>query len=306
MVENLSRFRFHMKRTRVVLVIVILFSGVFGTIYAVNSWISVPVGSAMLIVDATTKSISDPIIGPAGGFYINGFKKMLGLQYGVSVYIATDTFEGTIACFSSDQLEMQIQVLIRWSLDASKLKALYINYPSLNYKQKTVQSIMEKTIRFVTKNFTALETIAFREGVSRTIEEEVAKAITKEASLGDAVIDLSLDVKNIGYPKKYTDAIEDKLAAEQAKIQAQFEYERTLTLARAEAESKIIVANGTKEAMRTIISITGQTNSTRIAELYLTLEALKTMAPNTQSFIVIFGSEGIPLVYPLTTNSTAP
>jgi regulator of protease activity HflC (stomatin/prohibitin superfamily) len=263
-----------MTRLRVIVLVLILISGIFGAIYAVNSWISVPVGSVMLIVDATTKSISDPIIGPAGGFYLDGFKKMLGLQYGVSVYIATDTFEGTIACFSSDQLEMQIQVLIRWSIDT-------------------------------TKNFTALETIAFREGVSRTIEEEVAKAIAQEASLGDAVIDLSLDVKNIGYPKKYTDAIEDKLAAEQAKIQAQFEYERTLTLARAESESKIIVANGTKEAIRTIISITGQTNATRIAELYLTLEALKTIAPNTQSFIVIFGSGGIPLVYPLT-NATAP
>ncbi len=295
-----------MSRIRVIAVILILAFGVFGTIYAVNSWISVPVGSAMLIVDATTKTISDPILGPAGGFYMDGLKKMLGLQYGVSVYVATDTYEGTIACFSSDQLEMQIQVLIRWSLNTAHLKALYQNYPALNYKQKTIQSIMEKTIRFVTKNFTALETIAYREGVARIIEEEVAKAIAKEASLGDAVIDVSLDVKNIGYPKKYTDAIEDKLAAEQAKIQAQFEYERALTLARAESEAKIIVANGTREAIGIIVSITGETNATRIAELYLTLEALKTIASNTQSFIVIFGSEGIPLVYPLTTNTTSP
>ena len=165
---------------------------------------------------------------------------------------------------------------------------------------------MEKTIRFVTKDYTALETIALRQGIANIIEDSVRNAITLEPSLGDVVIDLTLDLKNIGYPKTYTDAIESKLASEQAKIQAEFEYERALTLARAESEAKVIVANGTKEAIDTIISISGTTNSTRITELYLTLEALKAIAPNTKSFTVIFGSGGIPLVYPISTNSTTP
>ena len=287
-------------------IIILVFAGVFGALLAANSWVNVGVGTAMIIVDASTRTISDPFLGPIAGFYIDGSKKILGLQYPVFIYIATDTFEVVVPCFSSDQLEMQIQVLMRWTLDPAKIKALYSNYPSLNYKEKAIESIMEKTIRLVTKNFTTLETIAFREAVVRTIEEQVFAAIREEPSLGSALLHLEMDVKNIGYPVKYTAAIEDKLAAEQAKIQAEFEYERALTLARAESQSKIIVAEGIKEAINTIVSITGETNSTRIAELYLTLEAMKTIAPNAQSFIVIFGSGGIPLVYPIPTNSTLP
>jgi regulator of protease activity HflC (stomatin/prohibitin superfamily) len=286
--------------------IILVFATVFGVLWAANSWLNVGQGYATLIVDAQSRTVSEPIIGASAGLYINGFSRMIGLQYPVSVYIATDTFQEDLSCFSADQLEMTIQVLISWRLDPSRVKQLYMSYPFLNYKEKAIQSIMEKTIRFVTKNYTALETIAFREGVANTIQTAVSEALSKEPSLSQALMEFRLDLKNIGYPKTYTDAIEKKLAAEQAKIQAQFEYERALTLAKAEADSKVIVANGTRDAVRTIISITGETNSTRITELYLTLEALKNVAPNTQSFVVIFGSGGIPLVYPLPTNSTLP
>jgi regulator of protease activity HflC (stomatin/prohibitin superfamily) len=164
---------------------------------------------------------------------------------------------------------------------------------------------MEKTMRLVTKNFTTLETIEFRETLVHTIEQEVYRAISEEESLGGALYHLEMDVKNIGYPVKYTEAIEAKLAAEQAKIQAQFEYDRLLILASAEAQSKIIVANGTQQAIDAILQITGETNTTRIAELYLTVEAIKTVAPTTENFIVIFG-QGPPLVYPIPADSTTP
>ncbi len=209
---------------------------------------------------------------------------------------------------------MQIEVLVRWSLDPEKIKDLYNNYPNLNYKETAIESIMEETIRLITKNYTALETIEFRDVVRDQVEEAVLKELDTEPSLASALTRFELDLKNIGYPAKYTSAIEDKLVAEQQKIQADFEKERILVLANAtaqeliieaggEAQAKVIEANATKEAIELVLESVGQDgNQTRIAELYLWVQALQRIAPDIE--ILIVGADGVPVLIP--TNSTTP
>jgi len=269
--------------------------------------ISVGVGHAVLLVDPLTKSTSEPIVGPT---YIVKAPWVTA----VDVYYATDSFEDTIGCFSSDQLEMQIQILLRWSLDPDKLRALYQNYPRLNYKQSAIESIMAETIRLVTKNFTALQTIEFRDVVRNQIETAVRQEVEAEPSLGNALVQFEFDLRNIGYPAKYTSAIEDKLVAEQQKIQADFEKQRILVLANAtaqqviieaagEAEAKVIEANATKIAIESILEPLGQSgNETRIAEIYLWVQTLQRIAPDID--ILIVGTEGTPIMIP--TDSTTP
>ena len=121
------------------------------------------------------------------------------------------------------------------------------------------------------------------------------------------------DLRNIGYPAKYTSAIEDKLVAEQQKIQADFEKQRILVLANAtaqeviikasgEAEAKVIEANATQQAIQAVLEPLGQSgNETRIAELYLWVQTLQKIAPDID--ILIVGNEGIPIMIP--TNSTS-
>jgi regulator of protease activity HflC (stomatin/prohibitin superfamily) len=265
--------------------------------------VNVGVGHAVILVDPVSKSISDPVIGPT-------FLLRAPWARAVDIYYATDSFSATIPCFSSDQLE--IEVLVRWSLDSAKIKALFSNYPNLNYKEKAVQSILEEIIRLITKNYTALETIEFREVVKNQIELAVRQEIENESSLAGSLMHFELDLKNIGYPSKYTSAIEDKLVAEQKKIQADFESERILILANAsaqefiiraagEAEAKVIEANATREAIELVLSSVGQSgNVTRIAELYLWVQALQKIAPEVN--ILIVGAEGVPVMIP--TNST--
>jgi regulator of protease activity HflC (stomatin/prohibitin superfamily) len=171
---------------------------------------------------------------------------------------------------------------------------------------------MEETIRLITKNYTALETIEFRNVVRDQVEVAVIQELDTESSLAGALMSFELDLKNIGYPEKYTSAIEDKLVAEQQKIQADFERERILILANAtaqeiiikasgEAEAKIIEANATREAIELVLESVGQEgNQTRIAELYLWVQALQKIAPDID--ILIVGADGIPVLIP--TNST--
>lgn len=269
--------------------------------------ISVGVGHAVILVDPLTKSTSDPILGPT---YV--LKAPWVSAY--DVYYATDSFEGTIPCFSSDQLEMQIQVLIRWSLDPNKLKDLFENYPRLNYKETAIESIMSETIRLVTKNFSALQTIEFRETVRNQIETAVLEEIKRQTSLAGTLTNMEFDLRNIGYPEKYTSAIEDKLVAEQQQIQADFERQKILILANAtaqetiikasgEAEAKVVEASATREAIELVLQPLGQSgNQTRIAELYLWVQALQRIAPEVD--ILIVGNEGTPVLIPA--NSTNP
>ncbi|MEM2098450.1 MAG: SPFH domain-containing protein [Candidatus Bathyarchaeia archaeon] len=305
MEEKRTEFRFSKRVFSLALIIVFLL--VLSILFASGVIVSVGVGHAVILVDPLTKSTSDPTIGPA-------YVLKAPWVTAVDVYYATDTYEDTIACFSSDQLEMQIQILVRWSLNPDKLKALYTNYPRLNYKQAAIESIMAETIRLVTKNFTALQTIEFRDIVRNQIEVAVRQEINAEPSLAGALINFEFDLRNIGYPPKYTAAIEDKLVAEQQKIQADFERQRILILANAtaqeviikasgEAEAKIIEANATKQAIELVLTSMGQNdNQTRIAELYLWVQTLQRIAPDID--ILIVGSEGTPVLIPA--NSTKP
>ncbi len=288
----------------VVLVVVLL---IFAVMFPLMMLVKVDVGHAVILVDPVSKSIGDPILGPA-------FALKAPWVSAVDIYYATDSYETTVPCFSSDQLEMQIQVLVRWSLNTDKIRDLYSNYPNMNYKETAIESILEETMRLVTKDYTALETIELREVVRNQIEATVLEELQLESSLAGTLMHLEFDLKNIGYPEKYTSAIEDKLVTEQQRIQAGFERERILILANAtaqevvikasgEAEAKVIEANATREAIELVLMSVGQSgNETRIAELYLWVQTLQRIAPDVK--ILIIGTDGIPVLIP--TDSTTP
>jgi regulator of protease activity HflC (stomatin/prohibitin superfamily) len=285
-------------RTALIMVAVILI--IFSVIFATTMIVAVGVGHAVILVDPVSNSISNAILGPT-------YALKAPWVSAVDVYFATDSYSATVPSFSSDQLEMQIDVFVRWSLDTSKIRDLFNNYPRMNYKT-AIESILEETMRLVTKNFTALETIEFRDVVRDQIESAVLKEMQTESSLAGALVGLEFDLKNIGYPEKYTAAIEDKLVAEQQKIQADFERQRILILANAtaqeiiirasgEAEAKVIEANATREAIELVLTSVGQSgNETRIAELYLWVQALQRIAPEVE--ILIVGTDGVPVLIP--------
>lgn len=289
------------------LIVLLIILIVFAIIFALTMVVGVGVGHAVVLVDPISKSISDPTLGPT-------YTVKAPWVSAVDIYYATDSYEATVPCFSSDQLEMQIEVLIRWSLNPDKIRDLYNNYPNLNYKGTAIESILEETIRLITKNYTALETIEFRDVVRNEIETIVLEELHTEPSLAEALMRLEFDLKNIGYPEKYTSAIEDKLVAEQQKIQADFERERILILANAtaqeiiitasgEAEARVIEANATRQGIELVLESVGQSgNETRIAELYLWVQALQRIAPEVE--ILIVGTDGVPVLIP--TNSTTP
>jgi regulator of protease activity HflC (stomatin/prohibitin superfamily) len=298
------------------LAMIILLIGVviFGILFAFSMFVSVGVGYAVVLVDPWAKSISEPTLGPTW------IVKTPWVQ-AVNIMVATDTLgmwgDGTdpsadlptVECFSKDQLEMAIDIMLRWRLDVSKLRQLYQSLPQKNWKKDVIASIAREQIRLVTKDFTTIETIERRDYVAQTIRDAILDKVDTEVSLAGAITGFEFELRNIAYPEKYTSAIEDKLVTEQQKIQAEFEREKIIILANAtaqqviieanaEAEAKILVANGTREAIELILAASGGdvSNSTRIVELYLWVETMKQIAPDIDLFLMTTGEDGIPII----------
>jgi len=270
---------------------------------------NIGVGEAGMVVDPLTGSISDPILGPTFGIKapwtslttVPYARETLGMWGDATDELADYP---SIDCFSKDQLEMQVDIMIRWSVDPNKLKDLYRSYPSLNWEDKAVASLVREHIRYITKQYTAVQTIELRDQIGLEIEQELTSAINGAESLRGAIINIEVDLRNVGLPAKYTSSIEDKLAAQQLKIQAEFEAERKIILANADAQALLIGANATAEqkvidgqGIREAIDVLVAEHSIAdedymdFLDLYVYLKTLETLAENENvNFIV--GVEG--------------
>jgi regulator of protease activity HflC (stomatin/prohibitin superfamily) len=300
-----------------IIIIVFVAIAVIGLV-AFTMVFNVGVGEAGMVVDPLTGSISDPVIGPTFGIKapwtslttVTYARETLGMWGD-----GTDTLADypSIDCFSKDQLEMQVDILIRWSVDTNKLKDLYQSYPSLNWEDKAVASLVREHIRYITKQYTAVQTIELRDQIGLEIEQELTNAINSAGSLKGAIINIEVDLRNVGLPAKYTSSIEDKLAAQQLKIQAEFEAERKIILANADAQALLIGANATAEqkvidgqGIREAIDVLVAEHSVAeedymdFLDLYVYLKTLETLAENeNMNFIV--GVEGENLLIQPTT-----
>jgi len=313
-VEETPRFGFG-KRSRLVKVLVALLivAIIFAIAIPLVIFRTVAVGYGKILVDPISQTISDPIIGPAW------FAKAPWVS-DINIYYALDSVgmwkEGElqgdfppITPISKDGLRIEVDVLVRWSLDPTKLKALYQRFPNLDWKNRVVSSIVRETGRDVVGQYTAIEIIENRSVITRVLGEEIVASLYAEESLLESLINVEVDLRDIGPPIEFLQAIEAKLAAEQAKLQAEFEREKILILANAsaaekiiaaqgEASSRLIIANGTAESILIIARDTGM-NATELTNLYLTLEALKEIAKTTQNFVVILGQDNLTYLIPV-------
>ena len=309
-----DRFQINPKIGIIVAIIVVLLVS-FVAVFALTMWVNVPVGNAVVMVDPLGGSISEPILGPTWATkapWVNP----------VQIKVAVDTLgmwgDGsdrtadfpTVKSFSKDQLEMEIDIMIRWRLDSSKVNKLYENLPQKNWKNDIIASIAREQVRIITKDFNTIETIEQRDYVAQTMRDAIWNKLCTSAPLAGAIADFEFELRNIGYPDTYTIAIEAKLVAEQQKIQADFErqivvIEATATAekitieAAANANATIIEADATKEAIELVLDAAGASgDDTRLAELYLTVQTLRQIAPDID--MLIMAPDGTPILLPST------
>ena len=316
--ENEDRYQFNptFGLLGYAIIIIVVLIAVFAAVFFLTMWVNVPVGSAVVMVDPLAGTISEPVIGPT-------FATKAPWVNAVQIKISVDTLKiwgdgtdptadfQTVKSFSKDQLEMQIDIMIRWRLDPANVKQLYENLPQKNWKNDVIASIAREQVRIVTKDFSTIETIEQREVVAQAIRDAIWNKISTSAPLAGALTDFEFELRNIGYPARYTSSIEDKLVAEQKKIQAEFQRQIIIINATANAEkitieaaananATVIEATATREAIELVLAAAGvdSSNDTRLAELYLTVQTLKQIAPDID--ILIMAPDGTPILLPST------
>ncbi len=312
--EEVKRFAGRRWITRIAVAVLIVLI-IFFIIIPLTVFRSVGVGYGAILVDPLTGSVSEPVIGPAW-FFKAPWVSDVHIYYAVdSVGMWTEDGEQgeypAITPISKDGLLIEVDVLVRWSLNAAKLRELYQTFPKLDWKDRVVSSVIREVTRDVISNYTAIQVIENRLLITQDLSLKIKASLIAEESLKGALDPrtIEVDLRDITPPPKFLQAIEDKLGAQQAKLQAEFERERILILANAtavqkiieaegEASSRLIIANGTAESIRIIAERAGM-NATELTNLYMTLEALKEIAKTAKTFVVVLGEDGLVYLLPV-------
>ncbi len=297
-------------RVAVVVLIVLI---MFAIVFPLTIFRTVAVGYGAVLVDPLAGTVSGPIIGPAW-FFKAPWVSDIHIYYAIdSVGMwKEDGLQGDyppVTPISKDGLRIEVDLLVRWTLNYTKLGDLYQRFPGLDWKDQVVSSVVREAARDIVGRFTAVQIIENRSMITNALSDEIVVSLYAEESLLDALMNIEVDLRDVDPPAEFLQAIESKLAAEQAQLQAEFERERILILANAsatekiiaaegEASARLIIADGTAESIRLIAESAGM-NATELTNLYLTLEALKEIAKTAQNFVVILGEDGLVYMIPV-------
>lgn len=229
------------------------------------------------------------------------------------VYVATDSINmwsdrteagdfPAVEALTRDGLMVDVDITVRWRVSPDRVVDLFRRFPRLDWKDRAIIPIIRESIRDLIVDFTAIETIESRGMISALLVESLAGSFEGAPSLAGAVLIDAVNLRRIALPEKFVDAIESKLASEQLAIAAEFNRTRILVLANATAtsevlraegiaRSRVVVANGTREAIESIAELDPEIDRAELSSLYLYLETLRDISQQGKSTFLIVPSD---------------
>lgn len=154
-------------------------------------------------------------------------------------YIKYDTkvrnIDTTTAAYSSDAQTMTINMTIQYQIASDKVSDINMQYGSLKLLENRINSIAIEKAKSVLSSYKAMDIIAKRAAMSPEVESVIKNAIGEEYFVNIVAIVLT----DITFSDAFEAAVESKMIAEQAKLQADYENEKKVAQAAAEAEAKL-------------------------------------------------------------------
>ena len=142
----------------------------------------------------------------------------------------------TMAAFSSDIQQVEVNCAVNFSVDKETSQNLF-RHVGETYYDKVVQPRVCENLKSVFANYSAENLVGSREILSDEIEKLLAPEMKE---YGIELINISIE--DIDFTDVFTDAVEAKQVAEQAKLQAQTEQEQKTMEQQAAAERDVIAA----------------------------------------------------------------
>ncbi len=142
----------------------------------------------------------------------------------------------TMSAFSSDIQQVEVNCSINFSVDKETSQNLF-RHVGESYYAKVVEPRIYENLKSVFAKYSAENLVGMREVLSDEIEGLLAPEMKE---YGIELINIS--VEDIDFTDVFTDAVEAKQVAEQAKLQAQTEQEQKTMEQQAAAERDVIAA----------------------------------------------------------------
>lgn len=181
--------------------------------------------------------------------------------------------------YSSDGQTMDIELVLQFQIQADKAIEIYKNYGGLEMLENKIETVATEKMKSVLSQKSAMTIIETRATVSPDVESSIMGAITNDYYVNITSVVLT----DISFTDTFEQVIEDKMVAEQQKLQAQYEKEKAiiqaeqqlevakkeaeaqLERAKKQAESEIEIAKGEAEALA-IMNDAWESLSTEVKE----------------------------------------
>ncbi|MCX8179830.1 MAG: prohibitin family protein [Thermofilaceae archaeon] len=272
------------------------------TIYFVN------LGEVAVVVDPLTGTVSTPVIGPAIGFkapWAYLVQDYAGVE-AVDMFYEPPRDYPAVEALTRDGVVSEVDITIRYRIIPEKFDLLVRYYPRLNYEEDFLVSTARQIVREIIANFSMTDLIEKREFVARNVEEALAAKIKGDAIIGQCLNLMGVNLRNIKLPETVVAAINEKMAAQQRALKAEYERQAALIQANATAQAALIQAEGQAKALLTIARAqaesirlladeTGVPASNVVAYFYY-LEALKQLAQSGRATVVVTPSGIVPVL----------
>lgn len=155
--------------------------------------------------------------------------------------------------YSSDGQTMEIELVVQYQIeDALKIA---VNYGGLEMLENRISTVSVEKMKSVLSQKSAMTIIETRATVSPDVEESIRNAITNDYYVSISTVVLT----DISFTDTFEKVIEDKMVAEQQKLQAEYEKEKAiiqaeqaLEVAKLDAEAKLAEAEGEAKALEAI------------------------------------------------------
>jgi len=288
----------------VLFIIAIIMLLVIGAV-VVMSFYSLPAGTVAVIVDPVSGQISRPVMGPAVGFKAP-WAYLIEDTYAVEVieFVQKERAAGKYEfsapeVLTKDGVVVTVEMVVRYRINPQRFDELVRRFPEVDYDDKVLVPKARQMIRDVISKVSLDSLIENRDVIAKQIEQQYKEAINNDTALAGLVEVLDVNVLNFILPAQITDAINQKVAAQQNALRAQYERQRveelaranytravlnamaeanaTITRAKAQAAQIMLTANATRSAIEMLIRAAGAngTEAARLAELYILRDVIE-------------------------------
>ena len=219
----------------------------------------------------------------------------------VVMEVRTQKYETQSSAITKDLQDVSTTIALNWKLDASMAAEVYRTL-GLDFIDRIAAPAIQETIKQITAQFNAEDLILKREQVKNAITDSLSSRLRERGIITEMV-----SITNFQFSDTFTAAIESKVAAEQAVLEATNKLERVKVEAQqreaeaeGEANARIARAIGEAEYIRIVTEAQVAANNAIVDTLtpailqYILLDRLG----EDITIMIIPSDQGLSLVLP--------